>query len=236
LERTPGRVLTLLSAINRESAIARILGSRGYTPAEHERGWALLQAAAGFGPLDPGNTDIDDARRAYDELNQWDEPHFRVFGAALYRLHPDAHSFVFSGLEASKGPASVMGVDTFLTRIDALESSPERSATRDADHAAVATLAARGLTATERTRLRALVTTAKTLRELPVVDEAAIAEREKGRQDALFELYLWFNDWSTTARTAVRRRDHLLALGLARRRTGNGEIEVEIVDDAETTV
>ena len=44
LARTPGRALTFLLAVGRTPVIRGLLEVRGYTPAEHEAGWAKLRA------------------------------------------------------------------------------------------------------------------------------------------------------------------------------------------------
>jgi hypothetical protein len=114
-------------------------------------------------------------------------------------------------LLANPARSAVVGVSTLLDRLDALESAPERKATRKADHAAFATLASRGYTAEERARLRGLVGLTQTvIMTKPVSD----AEREQ----TLNQLYAWYNEWSTSARLALTRRDHQIAVGIAKRR------------------
>ena len=105
---------------------------------------------------------------------------------------------------------------TLLSRLDALESSPEREATRDEDRKALETLAARGFDAAERARLADLVRRAQTAvfpTELPVAEESS-----NTRQEALRELRAWYEDWPETARAVIKRRDLLILLGLAHRR------------------
>jgi hypothetical protein len=105
-------------------------------------------------------------------------------------------------------------MDLLLERLDALERAPERATTRDADRAALATLAARGIDAQERARLAELVATAKSVRlDTPKPDDSA--ER---RDHALLELTRWYADWADTARAVVKRRDLRLALGFGKRR------------------
>jgi len=78
------------------------------------------------------------ARAAITEIDAWDEPGFRRVGAALGRLHPEQHAFVFDGLTAARGQGSLVSVTTLLDRLDALDSAPDREATREVDHAAEA--------------------------------------------------------------------------------------------------
>ena len=81
-------------------------------------------------------------------------------------------------------------------------------------HAAIETRhqTQRGLDAAERRRLNALVTEA-----LSPADALPAAEvDDTARREALVALRGWYEEWSTVARAEVKRRDHLILLGLAR--------------------
>ncbi len=125
---------------------------------------------------------------------------------------------MFNGLQASTGMQAALGVMTFLDRLDALEKSPERKSTRKEDHAALETLAKRGIDENERAHLRKLTKIVATSPDLDLdgVDEDE-AKREEERQKALVALRAWFIDWSETARSLIPRRDYLIRLGLASR-------------------
>ncbi len=177
------------------------------------------------------------------ELVAWDEPNFRIISATLERRHAAQQAFVFHNLTAQVGSAAVLGVKALLDRLDALESSPDREATRKEDHAALKTLAKRGHTKEERERLRQLVDVAcagtpDPMDEAEVEDEDDEAEGDgadetdgAGETDdgdavvgsdthtkALLELYAWYKEWSEIARAVVKRRDYLIRLGLAHRK------------------
>jgi hypothetical protein len=108
----------------------------------------------------------------------------------------------------------VVSVATLLDRIDALESSTDRAATRDADRAAVATLTKRGVDAAVRSHLREVIAAAQKAKvPVPVQTGTAAADR----QNALCELRAWHKDWAETAHAVIRRRDHLILMGLGRR-------------------
>src|SRR5205085_1827301 len=102
-------------------------------------------------------------------------------------------------------------------RLDDLEESPERKKSRKADHAAIETLAARGINAEERARLHKLVKIAQSEPQFGVMD-ASIDAKDKALVNDLVELRKWYRDWSETARAAISRRDYLLLLGLAQRK------------------
>ncbi len=218
LELTPARALVLLRGIGTSAPIRAKLAARGYTPAEHARGWGLMQATGGRFDGDGPNPDAEDetVQAAIAEVDAWDEDGLRVVGASLRHRHPAQYAFVMRGLKASTGAEAVVGVSTLLDRLDALEGAPEREGTRAADHAALATLAARGIDEAERARLRARVKAAQSF--AGVEGQNRQAEFERRVKAALVEQRAWFEEWSEVARSVVKRRDQLIRLGLASRR------------------
>jgi hypothetical protein len=161
-----------------------------------------------------------------DELDQWDGPAFARARAALGRLFPEQAAYVFAGLDAQSGVASVPACKRFLDRVAALREGSDagRAATREADRAAAALLEERRiLTPEHERRLRALIAQAMQLSELPSVDVA----REREVQSAAHRFKAWLDDWRATAAATISRRDHLISLGLAARRSPSGEVEEE---------
>ena len=191
-------------------------------------GWSLLQRATGHVPGVASVTDDTAARAAIAEVDAWDEPGLRRISAALERLHPEQHAFVFAGLEAAQSVGALLSVATLLDRLDELESSPGRESTRSADQDAIATLTKRGITPELRQHLRELVRVAQTAEPPTFATNVAIDEQEA----ALRALKAWHRDWSETARAVIRRRDHLLMLGLSQRKNRADEDDLE-GDDTE---
>jgi hypothetical protein len=71
----------------------------------------------------------------------------------------------------------------------------------------------------ERSRLRGLVNTA--LRPAHAPSPAPKdAPSEQEQREALLKLKSWYDEWSDVARVVITRRDHLIRLGLAKRKTG----------------
>lgn len=229
LAATPGKALAFLRGVATSVEIRAVLFGAGYTQQEQELGWSLLHKATGYVPPLASPTDDAAARAAMAELDQWDEPGFRRISAALERLHPAQHEFVFAGLEAAQGVGAVVSVTTMLARLDQLEGAPERKATRAADKAAIATLTARGITPELRSNLRSLVGVATTAVTPEPPSDPAVHERDA----ALTELRAWYKDWSETARAVITRKDYLIRLGLSKRRSSRGTDVVEEVNDAE---
>jgi hypothetical protein len=217
LEEIPSRVLTFLRALGTSIPIRAVLSEVGYTADVHAEGWTRLHAVAGYRDVAPTATENQDVRAAIAELDAWDEPGLRRIRAALDHHHPEQAAFVCGGLTASTGMAAVMVVATILDRLDALQSSPDRKKTRKEDHAALATLAKRGFTEPERERLRKLVEVAKGV-ETAKDAEGAAGDTTDARRKELMALRAWYIDWSETARAVIKRRDHLIRLGLAKRK------------------
>ncbi len=223
LERTPEDATCLLSAIAAVPEIRTILAANGMTNQDIVEGRNLLMAClAAASPTTP-DFDTDAARRvreAIAELDAWDEPNFARYQAALARHFPAACEHVFQKLSPSRGVPAVQGVATFLKRIDALEqgTDPARSAnaTRKEDKQAVALLEKRGLTTTERKRLTKLIEIA--LGPTPALEPTALPTPQDERRQALLALKLWYNEWATVAHATIRKRTHLIRLGLANRR------------------
>lgn len=223
LEETPERVLQFLRALTTKKEIRTILASCGYTEAEQAEGWKLLLDVSGYNSAPDGFPVTDDqkAREAIAELDAWDSSGFRRIHAALGRFHPEQDAFLFAGIEPGTGAAAVVSVSMLLDRIDALESSPDRVATRDADLAAVATLTKRGIDKNLRDKMRGLVAIAKEAKP-PIVTPAPSPDE---REEKLVKLHTWFSDWSETARAVVTRRDYLVLMGFAKRKRAKSSDE-----------
>lgn len=198
--------------------IRSTLAMRGFTPAAIEEGRALLLGClASPDDLAP-ERDTASAKRqreAVAELDQLDEPTFATAGAVLRRYHPDAAAYVFDGVSAGYGATSVQAMATFLARVRLLETGgdPARASKREDDRGAVARLAERGLTEEERARLEGLVELA-----LGPTEVLASVEPAEARRERLVAARLWYDDWSTVARTYVKKRAYRIRLGLAERR------------------
>jgi hypothetical protein len=215
LEATPERALPFLRAIATNQSIRYALIGAGYSDVEQAEGWKLLLAATGYAqPKTSPDADAT-ARQAITELDNWDESGFRRIHAALERHHPEQDAFVFAGLEPSHGPAAVLGVLKLLDRLDQLTQGNE------AERAAIATITKRGITPVIRKHLRTLVAVAQSVG--PVDAPLALNATSEAQQRALEALFAWYKDWSETARAVIRRRDHLILLGLAKRKSRKEE-------------
>jgi hypothetical protein len=184
---------------------------------EHAEGCRLLLDVLALAPV-ASPLPANPTRDAIHELVAWHGPGFACARAALRRRFPQHELFVFADLGETADGEVVLSVATFLARLEALRSGPDRVATREEDHAALVLLAARGIDAETCQRLHDLVRAATGIDEAPLAPEDDhVPERER----ALVELHRWVEEWSTTARAVVKRRDALISLGLAKRRTSS---------------
>ncbi len=218
LEETPARALKFLGALSTNVAIRLQMATEGhYADEVHEDGYTRLLTAMGY--YRPSPLPLPDNKAvlaAVVELDAWDEPNFRMIRAALEYRHPEQCELLFHELQADKRAAAVVGVARLLDRLDVLESGSDREDSREADHAALATLATRGYGPEERVRLRDLVRTAKALKPAPV--KPVPPGKDVERRQALLDLWIWYHEWSEVARAVIKRRDYLIQLGLAKRK------------------
>jgi len=194
----------------------RSRGTAGHLPATEP-------PAAGFRRAASAALARPEAAAAIAELDAWDEPNFRVARAALATM-PEQLAYVFDNLEPQKGVGAVASVTTFLDRADGLESSKERKATRKADQAALDKLAERGIGPDERKRLRGLLATATASPEAEALlpagtsDSAKEAAAKAEQREAKIALWTLLSEWSEVAKADIKRRDHLIQLGIAKRK------------------
>lgn len=239
LDRTPARMLTFILAVGRFASIRGKLQTRGYTDAEHAHGWSLLHAIdPSIGRPALASTQSDAAvREAFAQIDAWDNENLPIADAALSHRAPEAHAFLFANdLAPAEGAESVRVVTTFLDRVDALEAhakgddaKPSKKAARGDEtptappltkaqaRAAVEVLTARGIHEAERKRAREWLSVLS--KGVSPQDDGPSAASAAERQAALEALYRWLNEWSTIARKVITRRDHLIALGIATKKT-----------------
>jgi hypothetical protein len=227
----PQRVLVFLRAVAFSREIQEALKKYGFTDSEHQFAWAQIHILTGYHAK--FSAAPSKAAEAVLQLSGADADLFRRGDAVLRRFHPKQAAFVFEGLEPASGIESVATIEKFLVRLDALEGAPEREGTREADAAALASLAARGIDSAERQRLWTLVKQAQTM-DGPVQSTAT----EEQISAAFAALHAWYQDWSDTARAVIERRDQLIRLGVAKRKKArqSARADGEPVDTAPAEV
>lgn len=215
LEETRARTAKFLGAIGTNLSIRAAMTGIGYTDAHHAKGWALLHAASGYTPTGSPEVTVDEAvRNAITTLDNEDEDLFRVARATLSHNFRKQATTVLDGIAAAEGSASVVNLKKLVERIRALGKS-----TAADDKAAAAELANRKLGDAALTRLEGLIATAEKAPNVAPADTSAAAAADEKHVANLRALRTWYEEWSEMARAAVKRRDHLIQLGLAKRKT-----------------
>ena len=231
VERWITRRTKFFQGVTRNREIRAGLQARGLTAEELLFGWDLytvvvgVRQAAELLPPPPANLASD----AMTRLDAWDGPAFNTMRAILEHRTPKASNFLFAQLSPGKGPKAVVAVERFMARYDRLVAGTAEGVPPSEAQEAVQVLAERRvLDSDTAANLRHLVKTARTgsvepepVREAPTLDEAT------------FERYrAWLHEWREVARATFTRRDYLISLGLATRRT-NASGEEEVVEDTD---
>lgn len=216
LELTPPRILKFLRGVGTRPAIRYLLASVGYDDAEHAQGWERLHAVSGYtakpeltSPLDPN------VSGAISLLDAEDERLETRIDASLRHRYPAVRALLLDGIKSGQGAASVIFVRELLKRLNTLEATKGAGAA-DAK-AALGILAARGITPQKRAELASLVTTAESLTQLvaPTTTEGESADTRA----KLLAARAWFEEWSEIAKSELKRKDYLIVLGLAQRKS-----------------
>lgn len=214
LNATADKIPKFLRTLGTNVVIRALVAQKGYTEEVHRQGWAHLHAASGYAQAEIAPTIDKGVRDAIVELDNLDEDLFRVVRATLVANYPAVAAVVLEGIGPSTGPEAVVGVKALLGRLATLGKSKNKD-----DKAALALLATRSVDDAERSRLGALVAKAESTPHVVPVDEKAKAAVEAKHLAALIALRAWYEEWSEIARAAVKRRDHLILLGLAKRKS-----------------
>jgi hypothetical protein len=151
-------------------------------------------------------------------LNAFEGEWFSIAQATLKHAQPEIAEWLFAGLPATQGPDVAVAVKTFIDRVEALESGATPFGERGV--AARALLLARGLTAERIADAKATGAGLATL----VVDTGTVSVAE--RDAAEKAMWGWYLEWSTIARTAIKERYLLRALGFRRNQKAD-ELEGE---------
>ncbi|XYH95155.1 hypothetical protein ACMHYB_46325 [Sorangium sp. So ce1128] len=222
----------------------------GYTADEHREGWRLLRLASGEAkPLEHlfdevangGVVEGAERLRLLQDVDAFENTWFPRTRVVIRRVVPRARreafeAAFFKNLEQQPlGPAVIVSVRTFLSRLDGLSQS------NDADAKEVRkTLVKRGLTEEKLKDVRDM------LGKLEVgggplpqrkVSVAELAKAHKAQREGLDDLRDWFNDWATTFRQVFGVKAQLkLGLTTAKRASTGKAEAVEEEEDGEEDV
>ncbi len=201
--------------------IRSVLLLRGLTNEELLKGWRYYSNVMGHGnDAPPPVPTPSEASNAMGTLDAWDAPNFNMATAILHST-PRARAFLFNNLEAATGPDAVVAVETFLKRWEQLRTNSAEGVSQEEATLAVERLASRRVIDVAKAReLQNLIHTAQQGAQPSNIEAARAAASEIDELE--FEKYrAWLNEWREVARANFTRRDYLISLGLASRRSGD---------------
>lgn len=175
LRNLAARAATFLYAIAADVSLRGVMRTAGYTLADHEEGQTLLRAACAYRASGHDSAEDVMARRAEAALFAWATTHLERYRVAIERVHPE-QSTLFAQLACTTPAQAVLAVDILLRRVAALPSRGRASSVRK-------TLARRGLTPDERTRLQELVNAAQAV-TTPELDAEVASASSAGASSA----------------------------------------------------
>ena len=223
LQQAPARLLAFLQGAA-EPAIRAQFIPLGWSEQTVEEAWALLNELRAGNVL-PVSAEPDPVATAMASCEAWQATGLIRARAMLQLTHPEQAMFLFHDFVAGKGTAAVLNVATFLQRRSALDKGTERKGTRGADHAALAVIEQTGTTRDTLKKLQAMVDTVQSVSPAEAAPAVAV---EAERIDVLRKDYAWVTAWSDIARTVITRRDHMIRLGIAKRRSAKGKAVVVV--------
>lgn len=212
------RVLKLLLGL-RNARVAESLRQYGFKDSDLAEGWRLLQALTEGRMQQRATTKQDPV--LLGQLDEWENRWFPVAAATLRGRYPDVYEWLFLNLSQTEGPAVVISVGTFVSRLNAMAKEPSLGI-QGAE--ARQLLETRGLSAVTlqaaQTVLTALGTTESAEPAKPV---------DLGAQEAAeAAMWHWYLEWGEIARVAVSDRKLLRELGfLKTKRPLAQEVEEE---------
>lgn len=215
LDATPARLLDFLRGVGTRPEIQAALGAVGYDHAEHQHGWKLLHACSGFAPSESAPQVDRAVADAINLLDSRDERAHSLADATLKHRAPSAHKALLGGVSPGRGAESVVYFSQLLDRLDALHAGTLDGVSAKDARTALDVLERRGFTAEWRSEHRALVRAAERFAGAP---PKAAAETQGTLTQHLRNARAFFEEWSRIARTELKRKDHLILLGLATRK------------------
>jgi hypothetical protein len=231
LDKTPSRLLDFLKAAGTREPIRASLYAVGYTEDEHQRGWKLLHNCAGFRVVKTVEVN-QDALGAIGSLDKQDERTHTIIDASLKHKAPKARAYLLDGIDPGTGADSVLYFDTLVPRMDTLAAGKAPKVPAAEQKLANEVLEKRGFGAAKRAELTKLLATAKKLSGEGGASADAAAERE-ALDEHLRAARAFYEEWAAIARSEIKRRDHLILMGLASRRSrAAAKDEPEDGDDA----
>ncbi|MDX9722737.1 MAG: hypothetical protein RBU37_18460 [Myxococcota bacterium] len=210
-----------LRGVSINPRVRSILESVGYTEEQHQELWGLYLTLMGNDRKLGNSLIAAEAKAAIEDIDASDEPLFKLAHFSLFARFPEQDAKLFDKLSPQTGYDSVVAMQTFLERLQALrEGSPQ-------DQAAAELLRSRPiLTADREAELLQAIEVAKGLNRGPTTPTNDDAYQEAARA---FLNHL--REWRGIASVLIKRKDDRIMLGLSKRRSTKAEVVV--VDEEE---
>lgn len=217
------RVLRFLLGL-RSDRVAASLVPFGFTDAQSEEGWQLLQALG----RDKAGLSLSSAVPAtvLEQLDAWENQWFPIASMSLSRHYPAAQARLFLNLSQTVGPEVTISVNLFLERLEQM-SEPEGPYGAEGPKAREL-LSQRGLTPAVVAEARAML---GSLAKVSAAQPRSLEEQQAELARAEKALWDWYLEWSQVARIAIKSRSQLRALGFLK--NGKDGVDEEVIDAPE---
>lgn len=206
------RVLTFLMGL-RTPGVAAALSPHGFTEEDLLQGMERLAAVTRG--LDTRTPAVEAPLVA--PLVAFQSHWFRIARHTLEHHYPAVTKRLFLNLSPASGQQAILAVQAFIMRVQAMETQPDLYGEHGS--AARALLRHRGLTDERVAEAHALLERVTTTK--PVQRPLITREQQQAADDALWR---WYLEWSGIARTTIRNKRLLRALGYGKpQRAGEQE-------------
>jgi hypothetical protein len=221
LKLGPPRLLTFLQGVS-DPAIRAQFAPLGWSDERLDEAWSLLTELKAANKI-PATPVPDPVTEAIASCEAWQATGLIRARAMLQLTFPEQASFMFHDFVAGSGTAAVLNVATFLDRLQVLENGADRKGSRKADHEALAVIDDTGATKEVLKQLRGLVEAVQTVAP---TQPQHLVDADAKRTEVLRKIHAWITAWSEMARTVITRRDQMIKLGIAKRRSHKGKSAV----------
>jgi hypothetical protein len=221
------RVLRFLRGLS-QPRVATTLAAHGFSQADWDEGWQLLQAATGRWLLREQAGKMADPT-VIEELDTWENRWFPVAEATLRRRKPEVADKVFLNLTQTSGVEVAVSVSTFVQRLRQLEKDGGAAGPE-----ALAILKTRGLTDDVLKEAELLL---KKFGNVSFAPPTTLDPEEEQalRLKAEDELWAWYLEWSTIARNTITNGNLLRQLGFLSGPSGKEPDDADLPLPATTT-
>lgn len=215
LKLGPTRLLTFLQGVS-DPAIRALFAPLGWSDQRLDEAWSLLNELKAANKI-PSTPVPDPVTEGIASCEAWQATGLIRARAMMQLAFPEQAAFMFHDFVPGTGTAAVLNVATFLQRRQELENGVERKGTRKADHEALQVIEETGVTKDTLKKLQGFVDSVQTV-AAPIRPQH-LADADAKRTEVLRKIHAWITAWSEMARTVITRRDQMIKLGIAKRRS-----------------